>query len=362
MTQKANFFKLGLFVIIAFGLGATFLIVFGSGQFFKKELLAETYFNESVQGLSVGSEVKYKGIKIGAVKTITSAARVYQSKSDYVLVVFTLDEQAFVGQTGDTARIRFQQALEDGLTVRLAFKGLTGVAYLETDYKAQDPEEMLVISWEPKNIYIPSQQSDIKQFGDAINQIIDNLAAINLKEITKDIESLLKTLDQKFTNFDTKRISGLTSSLLAELKDTNEKINTAVKSTKFKRLIEDAQISFSELKEIVQSSKKPLGTAINDFQKAASSTKNMTTGLEDKLSPKVDSLATNLDRLMKSLAATSDLLENMVWLNSDRIKLIVENLETTTENLKQMSKDLKRYPGRLLFENPPEKNDTETSE
>jgi len=50
MTQKANFFKLGLFVIIAFGLGAAFLIIFGAGQFFKKELLAETCFNESVQG------------------------------------------------------------------------------------------------------------------------------------------------------------------------------------------------------------------------------------------------------------------------------------------------------------------------
>ena len=35
--------------------------------------------------------------------------------------------------------------------------------------------------------------------------------------------------------------------------------------------------------------------------------------------------------------------------------VIMENLETTTENLKQMSKDIKQYPGRLLFEKPPEK-------
>jgi len=362
MTQKANFFKLGLFVIIAFGLGATFLIIFGSGQFFKKELLAETYFNESVQGLSIGSEVKYKGIKIGTVKSITSAARVYRTKSDYVLVIFTLDENAFVGQTGKTAKIRFEQALKDGLTIRLAFKGLTGVAYLETDYKLQNTANILIIAWKPENIYIPSQRSNIKQMGDALNQIIDNLAAINLKGITKDIESLLKSLDQKFANLDTKRISGLTSSLLTELKDTNQKVNTIIKSAKFERLVEDAQVSFSELKNLVQSSRKPLGSAIEDFQKAASSTRNMTTHLEDKLSPKVDSLATNLDRLMKSLAGTSDLLGNMVWLNSDRIELILENLETTTENLKQMSKALKRYPGRLLFENPPKKTDMETIE
>ena len=57
MTRKANFFKLGLFVIIAFVLFAAFLIAFGAGEFMKKELIAETYFDESVQGLDIGSEV-----------------------------------------------------------------------------------------------------------------------------------------------------------------------------------------------------------------------------------------------------------------------------------------------------------------
>lgn len=81
--------------------------------------------------------------------------------------------------------------------------------------------------------------------------------------------------------------------------------------------------------------------------------KKMTAGLENRLTPRLDSLSDNLDKLMKSLAATSDLLENMIWLNSDKIELILENLETTSENLKQMSKDLKRYPGMLLFDTPP---------
>jgi len=58
---------------------------------------------------------------------------------------------------------------------------------------------------------------------------------------------------------------------------------------------------------------------------------------------------------MENLAATSGTLENMVWMNSDKIKLIIENLETTSQNLKQLSKDIKKYPGRLLFEQPPKK-------
>ena len=81
--------------------------------------------------------------------------------------------------------------------------------------------------------------------------------------------------------------------------------------------------------------------------------------LETKLSPKVDSLSVNLDKLVENLSAASGLIEHMVWLNSDRVKLIMENLETTSENLKQMSKDIKQYPGRLIFEKPPEKAGTE---
>ncbi len=355
MTQNTNYFKLGLFVIIASALLTVFLIIFGAGDMFKKELLAETCFNESVQGLNIGSEVKYKGIKIGTVKSITSAAQVYQTKSDYVLVIISLEETISLGQTGKSADIRMKNAIKDGLAIRLSYKGLTGAAYLETDYSIIDPEEALKISWTPKTIYIPSKKSSMKQFGDSINQILDNLAAINLKGMTVDIESLLKTLNVKVKDVDVEKISGLAASLLIELKDTNKKISTAVSSTKLKQLMGDAQVSFSEFRTIVENAKAPLNDAFKDFKIAAGSTKNMATGLETQLAPKIVTLSTNLDKLMGSLSSTSDLLENIVWLNSDKIELIIENLETTSENLKQMSKDLKRYPGRLLFEKPPKK-------
>jgi ABC-type transporter Mla subunit MlaD len=359
MTQKANFFKLGLFVLIAFGLGASFLIIFGAGQFFKKELLVETCFNESVQGLSIGSEVKYKGIQIGSVKSITSVASVYKTKSDYVLVIMALEEGISLGQTGDSAEERVQNAINDGLVIRLSFKGLTGVGYLETDYAAKNPGDNLMITWTPDNIYIPSQRSSMKQFGDSMTQILDSLAAMNVKGITKDIETLLKTLDTKANDFDINNISLLAASLLKELKETNQKISKAIETDKINHVLEDAQASFSELRGIVETSRVPLGSAINDFQKAASSTKNMAETLETKLSPKFDSLSVNLDKLVENLSAASGLIEHMVWLNSDRVKLIMENLETTSENLKQMSKDIKQYPGRLIFEKPPEKIGTE---
>src|SRR6185369_11701274 len=70
MALKANYFKLGLFVIGAIVSGAIVLVVIGSGRWFQPKLTIETYFNESVQGLDIGSKLKYRGVAIGEVTKI----------------------------------------------------------------------------------------------------------------------------------------------------------------------------------------------------------------------------------------------------------------------------------------------------
>ncbi len=134
MTQNANYFKLGLFVIAAFCLGVGFLILFGAGEFMEKEILAEACFDESVQGLDVGSEVKYKGVRIGTVKAITTPVQMYQVPSSCVLVVFALDPDAFPVAVDQDPVQAVKTAVDQGLVVYLSFKGITGAAFLETDY------------------------------------------------------------------------------------------------------------------------------------------------------------------------------------------------------------------------------------
>ena len=78
MSQKANYFKLGLFVIGAIAAGIIVLIIIGSGRWFQKRVTIETYFNESVQGLDIGSKLKYRGVAIGEVTRIGFTYNKYQ--------------------------------------------------------------------------------------------------------------------------------------------------------------------------------------------------------------------------------------------------------------------------------------------
>lgn len=345
MTQKTNYFKLGLFVILAFALTAAMLIAFGAGQFFKAETLAETYFNESVQGLNIGSEIKYKGVKIGSVKSITTPTKVYDIASNYVLVTFSLSEDCYVGQTGKTPKERMKKAVDDGLSVFLSFNGLTGSAYLETDYKKNGPDD-LQISWTPENLYVPSQSSDIKQVSDAISQVMETLGSIDFQEMKKDLAALLKGLNIT-------KASAQAESLLKELRQTNKDLAKILTSDRLKQILTDAGSSMADLKQIVHAAKDPIKQTLADINTASGSFKHITAGLEQGYEGKLTEMADRMDTILASLEKTSRLLENTIWTNADIFEKTIGNMEDTTENLNQFTRELREYPGRILMEAPP---------
>lgn len=345
MTQKTNYFKLGLFLILAFALTAAMLIAFGAGQFFKMETLAETYFNESVQGLNIGSEVKYKGVKIGAVKSITTPTKVYDIASNYVLVTFSLSEDCYVGQTGKKPEERIKKAVDKGLSIFLSFNGLTGSAYLETDYKKNGPDD-LEISWTPENIYVPSRSSNIKQVKDGISQVMETLATLDLQEMKKDLSALLKSLNIT-------KVSTQAESLIKELRQTNRDLAKILTSAQVKQILADAGASMADLKQIVHAAKMPIKQTLADINTASGSFKRMATHLEQGYEGKLSEMSDKIDTVLTSLEKTSRLLENMIWTNADVIEKTIGNLEDTTENLNQFTRELREYPGSIFMKAPP---------
>ena len=67
MSSRANHFKLGLFVITGLVAGLAALVFLGANRLVHEPTLIETYLDQSVQGLDVGSKVKYRGVTIGSV-------------------------------------------------------------------------------------------------------------------------------------------------------------------------------------------------------------------------------------------------------------------------------------------------------
>jgi hypothetical protein len=122
MSAQANFFKIGLFVIGGTVALVLLLLILGSGQLFQSKITMETYLNESVQGLEVGSKVRYRGVVVGEVRRIGFTYNTYEqdqpmaARLRYVMVEATILPRLIGGRAGgditrlETARVEIARA------------------------------------------------------------------------------------------------------------------------------------------------------------------------------------------------------------------------------------------------------------
>ena len=62
-------------------IGVIGVVALGVGTIFQKKALVETYIDESVQGLDVGSPVKFRGVPVGKVETISLTSAEYPTEA-----------------------------------------------------------------------------------------------------------------------------------------------------------------------------------------------------------------------------------------------------------------------------------------
>src|ERR1051325_4190950 len=178
--ENASYYKVGVFIITAMVLFVTGIVLLGGGAFLKKKNTIETYIDESVQGLDVGSAGKFRGVPVGQVDNITLTNVEYATQRRYVLVRASISPNMFEFPLDDPANPAFTAQVQRGLRLRLAPQGLTGTAYLETDYLDPALNPPLPIDWQPRYPYVPSARSKITQFTDALERILGNLEQLDI--------------------------------------------------------------------------------------------------------------------------------------------------------------------------------------
>lgn len=206
-SEEKRYFKVGFFVISAFVLLVILILIFAGGSWFSRSVDVETYFNESVQGLTVGSPVKYRGITIGKVKQITFTGDIYNLKPGskdgrYIYVLFSISPKlaGFKGRVMHAHQFVKHQ-IADGLRVKMVLQDLTGNVYLELHFLEPGVSKtVLPISWDPKHIYIPSTISVLTRLTDSVQKIVNGLKDVNYKQLFSNLENLAKTTDGTMKN------------------------------------------------------------------------------------------------------------------------------------------------------------------
>jgi ABC-type transporter Mla subunit MlaD len=63
----------------------------------------------------------------------------------------------------------------------------------------------------------------------------------------------------------------------------------------------------------------------------------------------------DLDRMVRRIADAADRLDGLIGDNQYDVRVMVQDLRTTANNLRVLSENIKRYPAGVLVGGPPEK-------
>ena len=346
MSQKANYFQLGLFVIGAIIAGIIVLVIIGSGRWFQKRIIIETYFNESVQGLDVGSKLKVRGVAVGEVTRIGFTYNRYQldrpmsDRARYVMVEAQIEPRLLGGRAGAgdlTDRASVAAEVERGLRVRLAPQGITGTSFLEIDY-FDPPPPTLQIDWTPDNIYIPSTRSTVTALLNAATEIMDRLHKLDIETTVANLNKLMVTTNSRIEAIDAKQLSDRTNRVLGKLETKLDDPQTKQISNETVALLAEVRSSNAELKKLLEN---PATQKLPD--EAAAALARVRAIVDDpSLTRSVQNLSRSLGRLDRILGGgEADLTRT------------IENLRQITDNLRDLTEDVKRYPANAIFGAPP---------
>jgi ABC-type transporter Mla subunit MlaD len=296
----------GTFVLGGIVLTVMAILLVAGGTMFRQPLIIETYFDESVQGVEIGSAVKLRGVKLGTVADIGFVGDSYalSDSPDPVregnLVLVRMEIGASGVRTSRAEREQAIQGLVDkGLRLRLTPLGITGVTFIQADYLDPARYPPMPISFEPQHLYVPSAPSTITQISSAAERLLSRIDKLDVEGLLTNLDTLLENVNAAVGRADVEGVQKSVGDLLTDLVETSREIRRAVKGVDAQGVGDDARES--------------------------------------------------LRQATVSLVRVQELLDR----GGEDLGAILENLRVATENLRDASETARAYPSYFLLGEPP---------
>jgi phospholipid/cholesterol/gamma-HCH transport system substrate-binding protein/paraquat-inducible protein B len=293
--NNAQYYRLGIFVLIGAAALVALVLVFGARNLFDKTMIVETYIKESVQGLDVGAPVRFRGVRIGQVKMINLTGQIYEEnipfsqRKQYVVVRMQITRTTNMNEADEF----MNKLVADGLRAQIRGQGITGVNYIELDF-VKDPNKMgtLNYEWKPDYPVIPSQPSPVNILLDNVEDALKHFNQLDLNKTQFEVNSLLENLN----------------GLVAGSGDQGNGLNNSVKE---------------------------LNTLLTKLNHATDN----------------QELAIMIEQLTASIVVLRQTLTSM----QGDLTISADNVRQITNNVNDLSQKANEYPSWLLFGQPPKR-------
>ncbi len=211
MSRPANKTMIGAFVVGGLVLVLLTVIVFGSGRFLRKTVVYVMYFEGSVKGLSVGSPVVFRGVKIGSVKDV----ELQFDAKDFTLLIPVYVEidpakiKAIKGVPEDGGYM--DELIRRGLRAQLELQSVvTGQLMINVDFFPSKPARL--VGTDTKHREIPTVSSPL-------DELLKTAQELPLKDL---FDRALKAIEGVEKVVNSPKVSASLDELSESLKETRK--------------------------------------------------------------------------------------------------------------------------------------------
>lgn len=308
MTARANPTLIGAFIVGALVLLVGGVFLFGSGRLFQDNMDAVLYFDGDVQGLNVGAAVKFRGVRVGEV---TSISTVVEPGSTEVRIPVTINvvgtRQLARQMAGNTRMNPFEFMIQEGLRGQLRTESLvTGLLFVQLDFYPDAPVDDLPLVDPATGLHrIPTVPTMLQEAQVTMRGLVEKLEKLPLADMLESLHGVLEGADKLLNAPGIQeapaRIETTLSELQSATRETNarlgpllanataalENINTLV--TNLAPLVERAGHTLDHLDTMTRKDGvrllKDLDAAVKEANATLVQTREAMAGVEDLAQP-----------------------------------------------------------------------------
>lgn len=324
--NEANKIKLGAFIVISVTLLIIAFLSAGALRIFAPRIRAMTEVNTSVEGLAVGSPVKYLGMPVGKVTGM------YMRRSDGMIIIFfDIFSQSFADDIdsedddGVFDQFDLDKMLTEGkVSCLVNASGLMGGSHLELVRERSVSSAVNAYAKPTGKVppgvsFIPSSPSHIGNAIQNVSRMLEEMKSIDwngfAEKINGSLDNLNALLNKQELDAALKRFERIGTSLeqtAARLekvvtKENIDQINTAI-----------GQLNESTRNILKTSTNEKISETMNNLNAFLLSARNIIAqteqnagGVRSELRTFISNLDNSVGRLENTLTALNDLLQNI---------------------------------------------------
>jgi paraquat-inducible protein B len=343
MAKQASKTVIGVFVVSSIAMLIAGVIVFGSGDIFKKTLKYVMFFEDSVKGLSVGAPVIWHGVEVGSVSNIILRANT-KELSINVPVIIDVDPNRLEieGRRSDNYREQLKNMIAKGLRAQMALQSIvTGSSLIEIEFLPGTPVHLTGLY--PRYPEVPTVRS-------AMDKMEQKLMNLPIEQIATKLLNILDNLDGLLKDPEIKE-------LVHHLNAGSQKLDGVLENTD--KLVLNADGRVTQISDSVQitlsDAQKVLKDASQDLDGVSSDARELLQGVDGRIKPVMQKIETVLNSANKALEGATKTLVTVDGFVGDRsgtrhkLNRALEEIAAAGKALKSLMDYLERHPNALLM-------------